>query len=264
MALVVLSLTTVAGARAAVLAGPITNAANAHAYYLLSSNTWTASEAEAVGLGGHLVTINDAAENQWVLNTFFPLTGVPYSSLWIGLNDTANEGQFVWANGEPVAFTYWYPGEPNNLGGEDYASIRHPSEAPPTGSWNDLADTPNPPTFGVVEVPTPLPVAVTQPADQFMPGSARLNGQANPNGSATLAWFEWGTSLAYGNVTPPQSVGSGGNAVGFSNVVVGLVSGTNYHFRARASNAFGFFAGLNQTFNLGSQRPVSQVWPRIN
>ncbi|HXJ75077.1 MAG TPA: C-type lectin domain-containing protein, partial [Candidatus Dormibacteraeota bacterium] len=257
MALVVLSLATVPRVRAAVLAGPITNAANSHIYYLLSTNTWRASEAEARALGGNLVTINDAAENEWVLNTFFPLTGVPYASLWIGLNDAANEGQFVWANGEPVAFTYWYPGEPNNagVGGEDYATIRHPSEAPPTGSWNDLADTPNPPTFGVVEVPTPLPVAVTQPADQFMPGSARLNGQANPNGSPTLAWFEWGTSLAYGNITPPQSVGSGSNAVGLSNVIVGLVSGTDYHFRARASNAFGFFAGLNQTFNLGSQRP---------
>src|SRR3954469_13881525 len=106
MALVVLSLATVPGARAALLAGPLTNAANAHTYYLLSSNTWTASEAEAVGLGGHLVTINDTAENQWVLNTFFPLTGVPYASLWIGLNDAANEGQFVWASGEPVTFTY--------------------------------------------------------------------------------------------------------------------------------------------------------------
>jgi len=117
MALVVLSLLTVPGARAAVLAGPLTNAANAHTYYLLSSNTWTASEAEAVGLGGHLVTINDAAENQWVLNTFFPLTGAFYASLWIGLNDAANEGQFVWASGEPVTFTYWYPWRTEQSGG---------------------------------------------------------------------------------------------------------------------------------------------------
>jgi hypothetical protein len=28
--------------------------------------------------------------------------------------------------------------------------------------------------------------------------------------------------------------------VGFSNVLVGLAIGTEYHFRARASNAFGF------------------------
>src|SRR5207247_1256049 len=67
MALVVLSLATVPGAQAAVLAGPITNAANGHVYYLLNANTWTASEAEAQGLGGHLVTIGDADENQWVM-----------------------------------------------------------------------------------------------------------------------------------------------------------------------------------------------------
>ncbi len=261
MALVVLSLPTVPGARAAVLAGPLTNAANAHTYYLLSANNWTACEAEARGLGGHLVTINDAAENQWVLNTFFPLivNSGPDALLWIGLNDAANEGQFVWASGEPVTFTNWYPGEPNNLGGEDYAAIRNPSQAPPTGSWNDTdgLNRAIAQTFGVVELPPPLPVAATQPADQFMPGgSARLNGQANPNGSPTLAWFEWGTSLAYGNVTPPQSVGSGTNAVGFSNVLVGLAIGTEYHFRARASNAFGLAAGLDQTFNLSNQLPV--------
>jgi len=225
VALVVLSLPTVPGARAAVLAGPLTNAANGHTYYLLSDTTWTASEAEARGLGGHLVTINDAAENQWVLNSFSPLTGVSEAKLWIGLNDAANERQFVWASGEPVTFTNWYPGEPDDvegvLGTADYAAIRHPSD----GRWIDISDQrkiPNPKTFGVVE----LTVAVTQPADQFMPGSARLNGQANPIGSPTLAWFEWGTSLAYGNATSPQSVGSGYNVVGFSNVIAGLVSGT--------------------------------------
>jgi hypothetical protein len=50
------------GARAAVLAGPLTNAANGQAYYLLSDTSWTASEAEARGLGGHLATIKDAAD----------------------------------------------------------------------------------------------------------------------------------------------------------------------------------------------------------
>src|SRR5687768_7141953 len=105
----------------------------------------------------------------------------------------------------------------------------------------------------------PAPTAVTQPADQFMPGSARLNGLASPYGLPTLAWFEWGTSLAYGNVTPPLSVGSGNNVVGFSNVLAGLVIGTEYHFRARASNAFGFGAGLDQTFNLNTPHPTNCV-----
>ena len=124
-----------AGARAAVLAGPITRAANAHTYYLLSSNTWTVSEAEAVGLGGHLVTINDAAENQWVVNTFFPLTGGPNDWLWIGLNDAAIEGQFFWA-GEEGAIAIWASGEPFTTDVEDYAAIERLS-----GRWKDLSDT---------------------------------------------------------------------------------------------------------------------------
>ena len=137
-----------------------------------------------------------------------------------------------------------------------------PLEAPPTGSWNDLADTPHSPAFGVVEVPPPLPVAVTQPAEQSMPGSARLNGQANPNGSPTLAWFEWGTSLAYGNVTPPQSVGSGSNAVGLSNVIVGLSSGDGLSFRA-APDAL-VPSAWTRTFNRSNQRTRRPTWRGIN
>jgi len=45
----------------------VTNPANGHSYYLLSSNTWTASQAEAAALGGNL-PINDAAENDWVFD----------------------------------------------------------------------------------------------------------------------------------------------------------------------------------------------------
>jgi hypothetical protein len=136
-----------------VLAGPITNPANAHVYFLLGSNTWSNSEQEARRLGGHLATVNDTAENRWIANTFFPLTGVSYASLWIGFNDADVDGQFVWASHDPVSFTYWYSGQPSNgLGGsEDYATIRHPSEAPPIGSWNDLPDY-WPEVFGVVEV----------------------------------------------------------------------------------------------------------------
>lgn len=205
IALATLILAAVPRAHAAVLAGPIANAANAHTYYLLTGNTWTASEAEARALGGHLVTINDAAENQWVLNTFFPLIGVPYASLWIGLNDAATEGQFVWASGEPVTFTYWYPGEPNDLTGEDYATIRHPSEVPPTGSWNDLSDTsglenPGFPVMGVVEVSPPLTLRIYPAIElEFTPA---LGQCYQIQYSADLAtWLPLGAPVA----------GSGGN-----------------------------------------------------
>ena len=56
-------------ANASVLQGPVTNASNGHLYYLLNQTSWTASEAEAVSLGGHLTTINDANENAWVMSS---------------------------------------------------------------------------------------------------------------------------------------------------------------------------------------------------
>jgi hypothetical protein len=74
----VLAAFILAGVQSGFAASPISNAifnpANGHSYYLLSFDTWSNSEAEAVTLGGHLVTINDAAEQSFVYNTHSPLT----------------------------------------------------------------------------------------------------------------------------------------------------------------------------------------------
>jgi hypothetical protein len=56
---------------ASFIGGPVVNPANNHLYYLLDTTGWVESEDFAVNsLDGHLVTINDAAENQWVFDTF--------------------------------------------------------------------------------------------------------------------------------------------------------------------------------------------------
>jgi hypothetical protein len=149
------------------LAGPINNPANGHNYFLLSQSSWTDAEAYAQTLGGHLVTINDASENLWVFNTFPSLTGDPITglvSLWLGFNDAAVEGNFVWSSGEPVTFTFWHSNNPDNLGDEDYATIRPGPASPPAGSWNDLNNTGGGAVghvFGVVEVvPEPSALAM--------------------------------------------------------------------------------------------------------
>ncbi len=83
-------------------------------YYLLASNTtWTVAEDVANQLGGHLVTINDAAEDAWLAS----LGWANGRSLWIGLNDAAVSNVFVWASGQPVTYTNWRPDEPNNGNG---------------------------------------------------------------------------------------------------------------------------------------------------
>lgn len=102
-----------------------------------ASQNWEASEAEAQVLGGHLVTVNDAAENDWLLQTFT-------APFWIGLNDAQEEGNFVWSSGEPLSYSNWNSGEPNNSGDEDYAHVYS------FGPWNDLpAGSVN---FGVIEI----------------------------------------------------------------------------------------------------------------
>ncbi len=138
----------------------VQNPANGHNYYLLSPATWTASEAYAQTLGGNLATVNSDAENQWIFNTFSSFTENNTGSLWIGLYDPSqdslggsHESNFVWADGEPVTYTDWAGGQPDNGGGDEfYATIRPPGYSP-SGSWNDLADSYNTtPVYGVVEV----------------------------------------------------------------------------------------------------------------
>lgn len=140
---------------AAPISPSILNPANNHTYRLLSSATWTASEAEAISLGGHLVTINDQAEQDWVFSIFGGYGGVQ-RLLWIGLNDVAIEGQFTWTSGEPVTYTKWAPGEPNNANGiEDHVSMYYPNHSA-SSRWNDwdvrTSDPIGIPFNGVVEI----------------------------------------------------------------------------------------------------------------
>lgn len=137
-----------------VLAGPVTNVSNGHVYYLLTENTWTASQAKAVTLGGNLATIRNEAENSWVYANFSEFGGVA-RGLWIGLNDAASEGNFVWVSGEAVSYRNWDVSEPNNFGGnENYAHLFWPGD-PRQPHWNDAPDMDRPfgiPINGVVEI----------------------------------------------------------------------------------------------------------------
>jgi hypothetical protein len=147
---------------AAVLHGPISY--NGHTYYLLTSDTWAASEALAVTLGGHLVTINDVDENEFIENTFMlQLNGG--GAVWLGLTDAVThsvEGTFVWTSGEPVTYTNWSSGNPNNGGGTEHFALMF-QDINGSGVWNDGNDSDNP-FNGVVEVET----AIVGPGDTLV------------------------------------------------------------------------------------------------
>ncbi len=134
------------------------NPVTGHNYFLLSSSDWLSAESAAVSLGGHLVTINNQAENDWLFNLWGQTR-----TLLIGLTDTAQEGTFVWTSGEAFTFSNWNAGEPNNAvgwgpGPENYVHMYAAGWGTP-GSWNDYPGGAvidwQPALHGVVEVPEP-------------------------------------------------------------------------------------------------------------
>jgi hypothetical protein len=133
-----------------------------HNYYLLDTSNWTAAENQASLLGGHLVTINDAAENSWLSGQW----GAG-RSLWLGLNDAAVEGTFQWASGQSVTYVNWNVNEPNNgvFGPQEDYVYMISTTMTGSGKWNDYQDNNapggNPVTYGVVEVvPEPSSAAL--------------------------------------------------------------------------------------------------------
>lgn len=125
-----------------------------HTYRLTSSAmTWQQAEAEAVSLGGHLVSVNDSAENNWLKSTVIPdVILAPLgnqNSAWIGFTDNGHEGQWTWVDGSTTSFTNWNTGEPNNhgdFGVENYAHLGI--------GWNDLSGTVS--LYGIIEITAPL------------------------------------------------------------------------------------------------------------
>ena len=92
----------------------------------------------------------------------------------------------------------------------------------------------------------PGPFAFTQPAYAVTGTNAQLNGMATPNVLPATAWFQWGTTTAYGNQTPPVSVGTGPNVVYTESQISGLLPNVPYHFRLVVSNALTVVYGFDQ------------------
>ncbi len=166
------------------------NPANGHIYYLVAATedgsgrfagvSWSTAEDYAQSqFSSHLATVNDAAENEWILNTFnnhYTVaieTGDSYHfqderlGLFIGYNDAAQEGQWQWVSGETPAFENWMPGEPNGAYPDDaawladYALLRplEVGDESSWGQWLDEYDVPSHigtggyvPNYGLIEV----------------------------------------------------------------------------------------------------------------
>jgi len=94
-----------------------------------------------------------------------------------------------------------------------------------------------------------VPTVITNSTTKIDSTFAMLNGMVNPNGLSTTVNFEYGKTLSYDStITATQSPVNGTDSVSVSAEITGLSPGTEYHYRAVATNSLGTTTGSDQTF----------------
>ena len=105
-----------------------------HKYELYNeSMTWESAKLFCEKKGGHLVTISDEKENEFVNGMRCRNLSTDYQqSIWLGGSDTANEGTWSWITGEAFTYSNWEPNEPNGGTTQNYLQMYS------SGNWDDV------------------------------------------------------------------------------------------------------------------------------
>ena len=112
---------------------------------------WEDANQAAQVLGGHLVTISSAAENDFVFSLVS--SSEKRHGYWLGgyqlPGSSEPDGGWVWVTGEPWNYTCWDDGEPNNAPGPNENRLHFHDEWNPR--WNDLSARDESPRGYIVE-----------------------------------------------------------------------------------------------------------------
>lgn len=146
---------------------------NGHEYALTQDyHNWVDAELEAVSVGGHLVTVNDAAENMWLAQTYYNSFNRSGSSsmqnaVWIGLYYTGigsrsdYSNSWNWISGDTSSYRASVYGG-RSSGDADHMYL-HGWTHPYRGTWNYNRIHDVNPTYyfkGVIELVIPAPGAI--------------------------------------------------------------------------------------------------------
>ena len=88
---------------------------------------------------------------------------------------------------------------------------------------------------------------MTRAASAITSSSATVSGKVNPDGASVKVSFQFGTTTAYGQVTPDQKTGPDNTVDRFSAQLTALPAGTTIHYRAVAKSDFGTVLGADRT-----------------
>lgn len=84
------------------------------------------------------------------------------------------------------------------------------------------------------------PTVTLNNVSSITPSTATINAFVNANNSVTNCSIEYGTTLAYGNTVGALPTGFVGNAdSAITATLTGLLAGTTYHYRVKATNTIG-------------------------
>jgi hypothetical protein len=194
----------------------VTNGATGVRYYRLNWNgaTWTQMRDFARGMGGDLVTINDATEQAYIMAS----VALPNEKYFIGLNDAAVEGQFVWSSGSTSTYRNFAPNNGDNNAGSDYALLSVGNN----GQWDVRNETWTPQAIievsGGIYFPgevSSLQTAVTQASAlgglgvvRVAPGTHTLEQVVNVNGNVIIRGAGAGASTIQGPATGAAFAGA--------------------------------------------------------
>ncbi|MFN6377817.1 MAG: HYR domain-containing protein, partial [Flavobacteriales bacterium] len=213
-------------------------------YYYRSTTAanWGTANTAAQAVGAHLVTVGSAAENAFLAGQ---------GLCWMGLTDFASEGNWTWVTGEPVIFTSWAPGEPNNGGGQNFGLLNWSGV-----NWDDQGLSPTNsasyPYIIELECVTPQLVSGLPSGSVFPIGTTTVTynatdvvGNVSPNTSFTVTVVD--------NINPtiicqPDITIPAGSSVfeNFESGAFGWTPSTN-EFDASITGVLGRFGGSGGT-----------------
>jgi hypothetical protein len=183
---------------------------NGHWYYRSINDLchWSEAKTKCENYGGHLATISDGNENDFIFNN------ITIES-WIGLHKTDINGSWEWVTEEPLSYTNWGPGEPNYSGVENTA-VMWKGLYP--GMWNDddmglfnyVVEFDNPLSFlsfdsitGTIETNSFMPVSMTASGSHLSDGVYTTSIEISAEGGAGPWFFPVTVNVDY---TPPLTV----------------------------------------------------------
>jgi beta-lactamase regulating signal transducer with metallopeptidase domain len=130
---------------------PISAGGNGHFYQgvrMPKPLPWNEADGLAKLLGGHLVTITSAAENDFVFRLIDDDTywyhSYNWRGPWIGAVQPPGSVEpadgWTWVTGEPFAYTRWDAGQPNNFNGSPEDRVHFGNQRSRIPTWNDVRE----------------------------------------------------------------------------------------------------------------------------